>query len=562
LQPSVVIPQSQIYLSRPGSMVPVQAWINGAAARSNCSSSSSAVFSTATPPAPASDASEPTTFAAAGPACGYFPSSYLTPVITSFAVSGAPDSVAPSLLTLNGALLTNQTGDVTITVGGEQCSITEVAANGSSVSCTFPALQAGDAAIMLAQAGYAAMPGGGNTIRINTPLIIRSLSPSRGSYHGGVLLSVAGSGFARFPSNSSVQMEVTVIGTAPGPVTPAMASSTNTLATIRLPYYKAGVTAATRHLTLQLRVFDHVSNTTIASAAVPYTLDIAYTPSVSGATPAILDPFTAGNITLSWSVGAAAAGVAGANDSLPAGTASVAKVFLQSGSNGRVYACGLVPEEGANPQVLVTTSSFNSTAGSYQGSISCQMPATLPAAGYDVWVCLEGVGCGFAAAAVRVPVNVSSISRSAGSIAGGTELVITGTGKALSLGQKRCKQCTFQYHSDMARIKHALHSAALFTELSRNRILTAGVVPAILVGCCTSLTAPPVAPCSSAFSPEVGAVAVTFGNSSCSVTAVKTTAITCITAALAANMTAGQAYAAVVTPSQVRQSTTGRRMVC
>uniref|UniRef100_A0A383WCP6 Fibrocystin-L n=1 Tax=Tetradesmus obliquus TaxID=3088 RepID=A0A383WCP6_TETOB len=480
--PSTTIPQSQSYLARPGNMVPVQAWINGAAARSNCSSSSSAVPSTATPPSPAPDTSEATSLAAAGPACGCFSSSYLTPSVTSFAVSAAPDSGAPSVLTLTGALLTNQAGDVTVTVGGEQCSITEAAANGSSISCTLPALPAGDADVMLAVAGagYAAMPGGSNTVRITTPLVTRSLTPARGSYHGGVVLSVAGSGFAKLPSNSSVQMEVTIFGSAPGPIAPALASATNVLAAIRLPYYKALVSAATRQLTLQLRVFDRASNATVATATLPYILDTAYTPSVTRVTPATLEPFTAANLTLSWSVGAAAAGAVGVNDRLPAGTASVARVFLQGGATGRAYECGLVAGEGATPQVVITTSNLNSTGGSYQEAIACQLPATLPAAAYDVWVCLEGVGCGFAAAAVRVPVNVSSISRSAGSIAGGTELDIAGTG----------------------------------------------------------------------FSPEVGAVAVSFGNSSCAVTAVNATAITCVTGALAANMTAGRAYAAVITPSQ------------
>jgi hypothetical protein len=429
-QPNMIIPRSQIYLARPGSMVPVQAIINGAAARSNCSSSSTAVFATATPSAPAPDALEPTTFAAICPTCGYFPSSYLTPVVNSSVLSGAPGDVAPSILTLNGALLANISGDVNVTVGGAQCSIREVAADGSSVSCDLPALPAGDAAVTLsvAQAGFATMPGGANTTRIYTPMVFKSLSPIRGSYHGGVMLSVAGSGFARYPSNSSVQMEVTVVGSAPGPVTPALESSTNVLANIRLPRYKAMVAAAMRQLTLQLRVFDSITNTTIAVAPVPYTLDTAYTPSVSQVTPATLQPFTAANLTISWSAGAAAAVVAGVNDSLPEGTASAAEVYLQSGSNGLVYACGSVSGEGTSSDVVVTTSNFNSTAGSYQEGVYCELPGTLPAARYDVWVCLDGVGCGFAAAAVQVPLTVNSISRSAGSIAGGTELVITGTG--------------------------------------------------------------------------------------------------------------------------------------
>jgi hypothetical protein len=55
---------------------------------------------------------------------------------------------------------------------------------------------------------------------------------------------------------------------------------------------------------------------------------------------------------------------------------------------------------------------------------------------------LDSVGCGFAAAAVQVPLNISSISRTAGSIAGGTELIIMGTGEPQA-GSKWCvRVCT------------------------------------------------------------------------------------------------------------------------
>jgi hypothetical protein len=540
-------------------MVPVQAWINGAAARNNCSNTNIAAPTTLTPPAPVPDALEPTTLAAVGPACGYFPSSYLTPSVTSFAVSAGADDSAASTLTLNGTLLSNHSGEVTITVGGEQCSITELAADGSSVSCILPALPAGDATIMLAvaAAGYAAMPDGANTAMITTPLVVNSPSPARGSYHGGVVLSIAGSGFAAGPSNSTVQMAVTVIGSTPGPITPFLASSTNTLAMVQLPRFKAAVAAATRQLTLQLRVFDGASNITVATADVPYILDTAYTPSVTQVTPTTMEPFTAANLTVTWSVGATAAWVAGANDSLPAGTTSAAKVLLQAGLNGPLYACGVVSDGSVTPEVIITTSNLNSTAGIYQETVTCEVPATLPAASYDAWVFIDGVGCGFAAAAVRVPLNVSSISRTAGNIAGGTELIITGTGEL----QPMCWCCTNK-HNLACPLYSTVKDAAmrqlpdsnptscdgrnlsmLYFVLMHATLVTAPVTQPLLISQC---------PCAG-FSPETGAVAVSFDNSSCAVTAVNTTTVTCVTAALTANMTAGQAYPAAITPSQVRQ---------
>jgi hypothetical protein len=224
-------------------------------------------------------------------------------------------------------------------------------------------------------------------------------------------------------------MDVSVIGSSPGQVTLVISSSTNTLAVVQLPRYKATEAATTRQLTLQLHVFDSASNTTIATAAVPYILDTAYTPSVAGVTPVTVEPFTASNVTLTWSTGAVAAGIAGMNDSLQVGTVSAAKISLQTGSNGPVYACGMAAAGSATPEAIIITSNLNSTAGSYQETVTCEMPATLPAAAYDAWVCLDGVGCGFAAAAVQVPLNISSISQTAGSIAGGTELIITGTGE-------------------------------------------------------------------------------------------------------------------------------------
>lgn len=435
MQALVTVPTSSIYLARPGQAVPVQAIINGAPARLTCNSTSLTIPAMATPAA-VLDPQEPSRLSAVAPECGYFASSWLTPIVTSTAVIPGPGGSmgAGSILQLNGSLLTNSNSDVAVMIGDVRCEMLSVSESGSSASCIMPDLTAGtaDVTVTVAGAGAATMPTGGAALPLVIPLSVgRTVLPARVSFLGGVEVTVNGSGFgvvsANGSSNSSAcaasfrcrntSMSVSVSGATPGPVEPVLLSSTFTAATIRLPRFVATSTTASFQLNLQLRVFDRASNSTISTATVPVTLERTFTPTVSTISPRALQPYTAGNITLSWAVPAAAAAAAGLLYATDAGAASVASVALQAAPSTRRVICG---------DALVISS--NLTGSQCMETVSCAVGADMPAAVYGLWVCLPAVGCGHFAAAVHVNVTVAGISAAAGSTAGGTKLIITGTG--------------------------------------------------------------------------------------------------------------------------------------
>jgi hypothetical protein len=433
MQALVTIPTGNIYLTRPGHAVPVQAIINGAPARLACDSLTIPVTAT---PAAVLDPQEPRRLSAVAPECGYFASSWLTPVITSTAVIPGPGGSmgAGSILQVNGSLLTNSSSDVTVMIGDVQCEVLSVLEDGSSASCLMPDLTAGTAhvTVTVAGAGAATMPTGGAVLLLVIPLSVgRTVLPARVSFLGGVEVTLNGSGFGVVSANSSsndsacgasvrcrnTSMSVSMSGATPGPVEPVLVSSTFTAATIRLPRFVATSTAASFQLNLQLRVFDRASDTTISTATVPVTLERTFAPTVSTVSPRVLQPYTAGNITLSWAVPAAAAAAAGLLNATDAGAASVASVALQAVRSTRRVTCGAA---------LVLSS--NLTSSQYLETVSCAVDADMPAAMYGLWVCLPAVGCGHFAAAWQVDVTVAGISAVAGSTAGGTKLTITGTG--------------------------------------------------------------------------------------------------------------------------------------
>lgn len=88
---------------------------------------------------------------------------------------------------------------------------------------------------------------------------------------------------------------------------------------------------------------------------------------------------------------------------------------------------GGLPVECAGPSV------FNASllAGSYAETTDCRVPDYLPAGSYNVWVCLGPYGCGFSGwegRTLAVPLSVSSMAPLTGSMAGGTQVTITGSG--------------------------------------------------------------------------------------------------------------------------------------
>lgn len=433
-QALVTIPASSIYLVRPGEPVPVQAVINGAPARLVCNSTAPVIPDTATPAAVA-DPAEPRSLASAVPECAYFASSWLTPMVTSTAVIPGPAGgmAAGSMLQLNGSLLTNSSSDIAIMVGDVPCTVQSVAGDGASVTCLLPDLTAGpaDVTLVVAGAGAATMPAGGPALPLTVLLSVgRVIASARASMFGGFELTVNGSGFGVFDASanssacgtsircSNASMSVSVTGSTPGPVEAVLLSSTFSLATIRVPRFVATSAAATFQLNLQLRVFDKATNTTISTATAPFTLDRAFAPSISTVSPRSVDPYTASNITLTWTLPAAAAAAGALLNATQPGAASTVTVALQAGRNTQRFAC-------ANAAVV----SSNLTVSQYVETVTCTAGADMPAAVYGMWACLPAVGCGYFASAVRINATVTGISAAAGSTAGGTRLVITGTGR-------------------------------------------------------------------------------------------------------------------------------------
>jgi hypothetical protein len=326
-----------------------------------------------------------------------------------------------SVLQLNGSLLTNVSGDITIMAGNTPCPVQTVAANGGSVTCVLPDLAAGPAEITLvvAGAGAATMPTGGDLLIYTVPLATSlPVTAPKASMFGGIELVVNGSGFAP-DSDSKTQVSVSVSGAAPGPVKPVLAGSSLTQATIRLPMFVATSTAPVFQLNLQLRVFATSSNTTLGTVAVPVTLDRTFTPAISSISPRDIQPYAVNNnLTFTWRVSSTAAAAAGLTNATDASAASLAAVSLQTTLGVRRFSC-------SNTTVLAS----NMTAANYSETVTCILSPDMPAASYNLWVCLPAIGCGYVPASVRANASVTGISAVAGSTAGGTQLVITGIGE-------------------------------------------------------------------------------------------------------------------------------------
>lgn len=99
---------------------------------------------------------------------------------------------------------------------------------------------------------------------------------------------------------------------------------------------------------------------------------------------------------------------------------SNARIELQSGPD--VYPCS---------NSVVSARTLGSTT--YAETVSCTLPAYLPSSDYLLWVCLDPFGCGYNVIAttnysLTVPMTVSSLTPIAGSLAGGVDITIAGTG--------------------------------------------------------------------------------------------------------------------------------------
>ena len=388
-------------------------------------------------------------------------------------------------------LTADPAGDVTVTVGGRACPLTETpisqftvnSTNVTSINCYAPALPWGDwpVAVMVAGIGLARPPLtaarslpfiaykvlGSALAMVAPPVGGNATSPDRcrvGMFGGG-LLTISGVGLvqgiasAEFGRRMEPAWDVTsgsfcgTMAGSPAPActlygkqSPVVAAATNgsqlsvafesasgPTATVRFGRYTVSdyeKYVGNNTVRTQIRLRVRVYNTT----AVPpvSTLNDAagnahYVDFCSGRTPFIYSlapasgavaPVTTDTPTLSLSFALLAAGTDnGVLTQLSDGAASNATVELESGSG--VYRC-------TSP--IVASSAAGATT--YNESLTCTLPAYLPAANYTLWVCLDPFGCGYRLN-YHVPVAVSKLA--AGDItvsgpAGGLVVTILGSG--------------------------------------------------------------------------------------------------------------------------------------
>lgn len=123
-------------------------------------------------------------------ACEFTYSNAITPTITAV----SPNSInGASTITITGTLFGTISDSVKVTLGTEVCFVETV--TDTTISCTVNGLPAG------AQLVKVKIIGAGNALNagslsVDSSLSITSISPSTGSIHGGLLVTVVGNGFS------------------------------------------------------------------------------------------------------------------------------------------------------------------------------------------------------------------------------------------------------------------------------------------------------------------------------------------------------------------------------
>lgn len=182
-----------------------------------------------------------------------------TPTVTSV----TPDSVSGSstLLTIVGSMFGTTSSGVTVSIGGEPCTISSV--TDTQIQCTVGTVPVGsqDVSVVVNGVGKAT-----TTIKVQSEAILTSISPNTGSTNGGTLVTIAGNGFV---ANKTT---VTIGGNAC-----ALKTVTSTTIDCTTP---AGAGAATVAV---------VSNG-VTYASLTYTYDSSATPSITSISPSSGNP--------------------------------------------------------------------------------------------------------------------------------------------------------------------------------------------------------------------------------------------------------------------------------
>ncbi|GFR40478.1 hypothetical protein Agub_g1045 [Astrephomene gubernaculifera] len=451
----------------PGVALPVVLTVNGVAADPDCPITPLTLRLPNQPQLPA----EPAQVTLPQGACAYVYTSYRTPTLTAVRPTPVSGLTQPSFIGLNTAISiygnflvdpSSGAGQISVTIANQSCAITDFAmfnatTNTTRITCTAPAVPAGTWPVRIAVAdlGLTRPTASATTdmpvityslkvVTYNSPSLSSPITNCQFSMFGGGTLNISGYGFVRGLVDSALQRNMTALWdsttcTSTSTSTPTCEAATSgrlnltaaacdgPTAVFRLsrftttnPQSFAGNNSAKATLRYKPRVYSTgVTPATYVETQSAEQLQFCggRTPALSNISPATVAPDVgaagAATLSLTWYL----AGVGSNNNTImatAAGSASNATVEFASGPT-------LLPC--SSP--VVTSSTIG--ASTYTESVSCTLPAYMPASNYTLWLCIQPFGCGFTPV-YSVPLTVSSAGPSVGSSAGGIPVTITGKG--------------------------------------------------------------------------------------------------------------------------------------
>lgn len=297
---------------------------------------------------------------------------------------------------------------VTVTVGGKPCALDAASSSDTQLVCAPPPLPAGVFAVTVDVAGE----GLANATSISTQLVVTSISPNHGSLYG-VWVTLTGFGF---PDSNSAGDAAVTFGAVPCAVDPWTVTFT------QLKCYLGPQSGRVSAAPATVAISNAAGSTALhaTSGAAMFTWDGPHTPVIASHPDSPLT-LTSSSPTTMKVVLTPPPAVTDPSTILTSSNYGV--VFVEATDSGRAALWSTqAPFEASGVSIASET-----VGGQEQYVLSFTYPA-LPAGSFDLRVSYAPIGLSNALA-VTVPLSVTSVGPSlAGSLAGGNEIVETGTG--------------------------------------------------------------------------------------------------------------------------------------
>ncbi|KAG1658049.1 hypothetical protein FOA52_004208 [Chlamydomonas sp. UWO 241] len=380
--------------------------------------------------------------------CAYVYSSYRTPtLVTPVTTSQLRDTAST---TITGQLLGgSDPGSYSASVGGVDTDVLSVVDDPDgfgtqTLTLGLPPLPAGKWDVLLETIGfgYARSPPALRdpplTLTYGLQTIISPLPGGRGSYWGGVDVSIRGAGFVPTtpgdaPTAEAVgcgkRMSITHVSGGPRGIrlSALIVESNTTNMVVRIErWFDASFSPAVSAVAFRVLVWDDDGSAYGGAMQAIFVFPMGYTPTVVEASPRSMPANAGSNLSITWSVMNKAAITA-------VGAPSPTTIDLVYG--GYSFRC-------ADPWVTATATNFTG----YSETVTCTLPQDLPAAPYDISISSPSYGAGWSVGAVNVTQVISGISPERGSAAGGALITLTGSGfntrtsdNAVALGGSACR---------------------------------------------------------------------------------------------------------------------------